>query len=318
MEEIETSQFSIGVGINNEDKESYINKIYTKFFFTNDDKYVCQLCNDLDQSTYVGILNDNYSKNVFGFMKYNNGDLYCGEWKENKKDGNGIYFYHNGDVFCGTWKDNIKNDFGIYFWVKGKNFKECFLGKFLNDRRMSGLSIMNEMRYPNFDENNDENFDTTYSYIYHGEFIDSKKCCNNSYLYDYERDIVFYGNIMNDIAQEGYQFKLCKENDEINISSAIKFKVSPLNPNSVIEIEEMQAIIEERSTEIIVDKCKLFYESIKRNNFIEHCGLVYVKLKKIKKISMNLNSFLENMIWVKELINDVINENIRLEKDYKI
>ena len=32
-------------------------------------------------------------------MNYNNGDKYEGEWKNDKREGKGIYYYNNGDKY---------------------------------------------------------------------------------------------------------------------------------------------------------------------------------------------------------------------------
>ena len=41
-------------------------------------------------------------------MKYNNGDLYNGEWKNDLKEGEGTIKYNNGDIYDGNWKNDLK------------------------------------------------------------------------------------------------------------------------------------------------------------------------------------------------------------------
>ena len=38
-------------------------------------------------------------------MKYKNGDEYSGEWKNNQKDGTGVYRFKNGDLYEGEFKN---------------------------------------------------------------------------------------------------------------------------------------------------------------------------------------------------------------------
>jgi len=45
-------------------------------------------------------------KNSYGEMKYENGDVYIGEFYGDFLDGDGIMDYMNGDVFDGLWEYN--------------------------------------------------------------------------------------------------------------------------------------------------------------------------------------------------------------------
>ena len=39
-----------------------------------------------------------------------NGDVYDGEYKDDKRNGRGKHTYANGDVYDGEWKDDKKKD----------------------------------------------------------------------------------------------------------------------------------------------------------------------------------------------------------------
>lgn len=43
-----------------------------------------------------------------GRMNYTNGDVYEGQWKNDKRDGKGKLTYANGDVLYGTWRNGFK------------------------------------------------------------------------------------------------------------------------------------------------------------------------------------------------------------------
>jgi hypothetical protein len=57
-----------------------------------------------------------------GIQKYNNGDTYDGDWRENKKCGQGIFRYRaigtmnysNGDKYTGEWSNDQKNGAGNF------------------------------------------------------------------------------------------------------------------------------------------------------------------------------------------------------------
>ena len=40
-------------------------------------------------------------------MHFKNGDKYEGDWKNDIKEGKGIYFFNNGDKYEGDFKNNI-------------------------------------------------------------------------------------------------------------------------------------------------------------------------------------------------------------------
>ena len=45
-------------------------------------------------------------------MEYKDGGTYEGEWKNDKKEGKGIYKYKNGDIYEGYFKNDIKDGKG--------------------------------------------------------------------------------------------------------------------------------------------------------------------------------------------------------------
>jgi hypothetical protein len=42
-----------------------------------------------------------------------------GEWKEDKKNGKGVFMWANGDRYEGEWKDDKPNGRGVKTWAKG-------------------------------------------------------------------------------------------------------------------------------------------------------------------------------------------------------
>jgi hypothetical protein len=45
-------------------------------------------------------------------MDYANGDKYDGNWKDNKKSGQGVMNFVNGNKYDGQWKDDKMNGHG--------------------------------------------------------------------------------------------------------------------------------------------------------------------------------------------------------------
>ena len=44
-------------------------------------------------------------------MNYNNGDIYEGEFKNDKKEGKGKIIYKNGEIYEGEFKNVIKKNY---------------------------------------------------------------------------------------------------------------------------------------------------------------------------------------------------------------
>ena len=56
--------------------------------------------------------------NGYGTMQYANGDTYVGEWKGNKREGAGCYTWSDGKQYTGGYKNDLRNGIGTYKgWV---------------------------------------------------------------------------------------------------------------------------------------------------------------------------------------------------------
>jgi hypothetical protein len=126
----------------------------------NDDKFIY----------YEGELKDNkfdkdIDKNIrygHGKMKYANGNIYEGEWKNNNKSGNGKMKYQNGSIYDGEWKKNKKNGKGKMIYGIGHYYE----GEWKNDMK-DGKGI----------------YRTPDGVIYEGEWKDDKKNGNGKIKY---------------------------------------------------------------------------------------------------------------------------------------
>ena len=55
----------------------------------------------------------------------NEGGEYIGDYKEGKKEGDGVYKWKDGSHYYGTWEDNQIHGAGIHEWTDGR----CFMGE---------------------------------------------------------------------------------------------------------------------------------------------------------------------------------------------
>jgi len=69
--------------------------------------------------------------NCYGFYKWANGYKYIGEWKDNKKHGQGTHTWANGDKYIGEWKGNKRHGQGTLTWKKG----DKYLGEWKDSER---------------------------------------------------------------------------------------------------------------------------------------------------------------------------------------
>lgn len=184
-------------------------------------KYISEI--KLNSFIYLGILSKKFIKEVHGYKTFNNGDEYFGQWKQDKKNGHGIYFYKNEDkeghpsfnqIYIGEFENNIKSGEGIYFNItkfsndkKGENsnhFENIIsedkkdgvptpleftvaIGNFVNDNFLEGLVVRIEEGHQR---------------IYKGKIEEGKKNDVKGEIYEDENKI-FIGTLKDNIMIEG-------------------------------------------------------------------------------------------------------------------
>jgi hypothetical protein len=74
-------------------------------------------------------INDSTVKYGYGRKKYNNGAIYYGEWKKNKRHGYGRFFDIDGSIYHGKWKNDMKC---------GRGRQEYFPNKIIYDGNWEG------------------------------------------------------------------------------------------------------------------------------------------------------------------------------------
>lgn len=83
------------------------------------------------QNGYDSEQNEEGHRHGRGKMKYINGDVYNGEWKNNLRHGVGEYKMSDFDIYNGMWKNNLKHGQGTYTYASGTVFE----GEWCNDMK---------------------------------------------------------------------------------------------------------------------------------------------------------------------------------------
>lgn len=84
-----------------------------------------ELEQDKETFTYLGGVDLNFERSEIGLYKFQNGDIYLGNWKNNLKEGIGLFYtiqiFADNKIFFnfyfGNWAGNAKNGNGIYLRI---------------------------------------------------------------------------------------------------------------------------------------------------------------------------------------------------------
>jgi hypothetical protein len=81
---------------------------------------------------YQGARDGDGAKTGLGQSLFPNGDMYCGEYKDNQRDGTGTYhFAADGMTYSGAWNANVRQGVGRMVYADGGRY----YGTWVNDQR---------------------------------------------------------------------------------------------------------------------------------------------------------------------------------------
>ena len=252
-----------------------------KYFSIIEIKNVCK---------YIGILSDNFTKEKLGINYYGNKDIYLGEWKNNLKEGNGLYIYDNPnnkkEIYIGKWDKGFKFGKGIYI-ISNENFTDCtiFFGNTNNDNFENGYII----------ENN------KIRKLYKGKLKDLKKDDDNGILLE-GIDKAFFGKFKNDEIIEGNTVIYNIEGGDLKIINIFNFKVIDAKTNNY-NFEVINDLNYGNYAKIIYDLLqKQYFENIEKYFYI--LINTFKENEDNKIIEQNINN--ENILNVLKKYEDII------------
>ena len=86
--------------------------------------------NYFKQGIYQGYLNEDGQRDGKGSFLWDTGEMYVGEWKHDKMNGEGIFCFANSGFMFGFFADN---NFNGAFYINVKNGNR-FIGKYRNGK----------------------------------------------------------------------------------------------------------------------------------------------------------------------------------------
>ncbi len=123
--------------------------------------------------------------NCYGEYSYDDGVKYAGEWKGNKRNGQGTVMWPDGEKYVGEWKDDKRNGQGTYTYANG----DKYVGEHKDDKAngQGTLTYANGAKY--IGEHKDDKLNGQGTIVwpdgdkYVGEWKDDKRNGQGTYTY---------------------------------------------------------------------------------------------------------------------------------------
>jgi len=201
-----------------------------------------------DDCPFLGVINGLFEREGFGVNVYSNGDNYFGYFSENERNKHGIYSYkpkiENNQIireyYYGAWKDNYKDGYGIYLWLKENKDKtpftdfsnssfKAYVGNISRDVFTKGTLLIKS----------DNNY-----FVYHGSFNpEGKKHGDLSFFYSAQKELLLYGSFENDNYTSGFIANFDNDGNIIKICKYDRGELTEKKNINPFEIEIIEKIV---------------------------------------------------------------------------
>ena len=196
-------------------------------------RYITEISKN--NSKYIGTLDQKFKRDGYGLQIFENGDKYFGQFTQDQRDEDGIYFWFpvsnetntQSELFLGNWKENKKNNNGMYLWIdeplNNTEYEnadiDVYIGELENEKYIRGTYLCKK--------NNNLS-------LYHGNFDkDGKKTDDNAFFYTSQTNRIYFGKINKDILLSGYlgsvddgdevkDFVFCNFNDDGSVKEILE------------------------------------------------------------------------------------------------
>ena len=190
-------------------KNDKINSEYPKYFCTISTK-------DFD---YIGILSNNLKRDKYGYSKMDNGDEFLGEYKNEIRDGFGIYKYNSEkeeeniqEIYIGNYSNNKKQGEGMYLKIS-KSIKEELNKNNILINYNSGIGFFEEeiIKYGKIFSSKDG-----INMLYEGKLNEKGEPEDDNALVIEEGNKIFKGKISNGDMIEGRNIVINEKYEKLN------------------------------------------------------------------------------------------------------
>lgn len=189
---------------------------------------------------FRGIVNYFFEREGYGINEHDNGDKYFGYYKNDVRNGHGIYSFVPtkkgedllSEFYYGFWKTDLKCGQGIYLWLRENASKkpfsdfentnfQAFVGEIERDIFKKGTLLSKE----------GEDY-----LVYHGTFdIDGNREGQNCFFYSATLEELCFGEYLDDHFIKGY---VSHFDEEGNIKDFLKYEEGKIIPKEKLPEEE--------------------------------------------------------------------------------
>jgi len=270
-------------------------------------------------------------KNCFAGLKLPNGDVYLGEWRDGRKNGQGTYTYKsNGQKYEGEWIDDKASGLGTFTysdgikyvgeWKDGKRqgqgIEYAVNGSIINqglwiDNQFAGTTISQQVTAPNFEvERNRAEAEEAQRKQVELEsqlaLAQQKTNQNNTLLRNSKRIALVIGNA-------NYNSAPLKNplNDAADISAALRQSGFEVIDQRNVTLQEMTRGIREFGDKLLKSDVGLVYYSghgleVKGRNYLLPVNASMIREDEIAFQAIDANLILEKMNTAKKSVNILI------------
>ena len=263
----------------------------------NSNHYITQI--NRENVTFVGVLNDNFQREGYGFNDFANGDKFFGYYRGDKRNTHGIYFWEpdrvdgilKKEVYYGFWKNNKKDNHGCYLWVEeeqgNKDFEKTNFDTF--------IGIIDEDKYKRgtYLSKKEDNY-----YLYYGEFGENGKKTDNNAMFYSSTDRLIKGKIEDDEFKEGHIAIFDSETGDLTDLMFCTF-----GQKASVNSLKMEKDLDQESVKKIKEEMITFRNVILEEDYFGNVYSKYNEVKDFIKAHMNTLETLDDPEKYPEIIS---------------
>ena len=229
---------------------------------------------------FSGIINPFFERQGYGINVHEGGDVYFGYYKNDVRDGHGIYSYLPqkkgndllSEFYYGFWKLDFKHGQGIYLWLREDSSKkpfsdfensnfQAFVGELERDMFKKGTLLSKE----------GEDY-----LVFHGPFdLDGNREGKNCFFYNASLEELCFGEYLDDHFIEGY---VAHFDEEGNVKDFLKYANGQVTSKEKLPKEEV-----EKNSKIMFD----FRNVIMGKDYFGDVYKEFGKVKEFEQTKMN-------------------------------